>query len=196
MPYLTRDEVVALLEERRLNELIEQHLIVGVPFVFRDAPTAYQDFAGTLSAQFRTPMADITVIGSAKIGFSLDPDKFGAPFGALSDLDTIVVNAAMFDTAWCQLYNLGRRRYSLERRVQAAFQEHRANNVFFGFIVPEALPGVVTLSNLWFNVFREVGGRIRALAGHEVNGRLYRTWDHVKAHQRYSLEAIAAKYAR
>jgi hypothetical protein len=196
MPYLKKNEVLAMLKERRHKELVEEHLIAGLPYVFKDSPKAYQDFVGTLAGQFRTPKEDISVIGSARIGFSLDPDKFGAPFGAASDLDTIVVNAAMFDTAWYQLYSLGQRRFSLERWVQSAFQEHRTNNVFWGFIVPEALPGVVTLSNLWFNVFREVGGRIRALAGHEVNGRLYRTWDHVRAHQRYSLEAIAAKYAR
>ncbi len=196
MPYLKKDEVLAMLKERRQKELIDQHLVTGLPFVFRDAPSAYQDFVGTLSAQFRTPVLDITVIGSARIGFSLDPDNFGAPFGKASDLDTVIVNAAMFDVAWFQLYNLGRRRFSLERKVKLAFEDHRTNNVFFGFIVPKELPGVVSLSNLWFNVIREVGGRIRALAGHEINGRLYRTWDHVRAHQRYSLEAIAAKFAR
>ena len=185
-----------MLRDRRQKELIEEHLIAGLPFVFQDAPQKYQDFLGTLSAQFRTPAADISIIGSARIGFSLDPEKYGVPFRVASDLDTIIVNAAMFDTAWYQLYNLGRKRFSLEQKVKRAFEEHRRNNVFFGFIVPKELPGVVSLSTLWFNVFREVGGRIRELGGRDINGRLYRTWDHVRAHQKYSLEAIAAKFAR
>ena len=196
MPYLTKNEVLAMLRERRHNDVIEQHLIAGLPFAFKDDPRAYQDFSGTLSAQFRTPLEDISDIGSGRIGFSLDPDQFGTPFRPNSDVDTVIVNSAMFDRAWFQLYNIGSKRFSLERRVQTAFQEHRTNNVFFGFIVPKLLPGVVSLSALWFNVFQEVGGRIRSLAGHDINGRLYRTWDHVKAHQRYSLDAIAAKFAR
>jgi hypothetical protein len=196
MPYLMKDEVLAMLRERRHKEVIEQHLISGLPFVFRDVPDAYQDFAGTLAAQFRTPTADISIIGSARIGFSLSPDKFGTPFHAKSDLDTIVVNAAMFDIAWFQLYNVGNRRFSMDQRVQSAFQQHRTNNIFFGFIVPELLPGIVTLSNLWFNVFQQIGGRIRVLAGHKINGRLFRTWDHVKAHQKYSLEGIATNFVK
>jgi hypothetical protein len=195
MPYLTKDEVLDMLREHRHKEVIEQHLISGLPFVFRDVPDAYQDFTGTLAAQFSTPIEDISVIGSARIGFSLSPEKFGTPFQAKSDLDTIVVNAEMFDSAWFQLYNVGSRRSSMDQRVQLAFKEHQRNNVFFGFIVPELLPGIVTLSNLWFDVFQHIGGRIRVLAGHKINGRLYRTWDHVKAHQNYSLEGIATKFA-
>ena len=145
MAYLKKDEVVAMLKERRHKEVIEQHLIAGLPYVFRDSPDAFRDFTGTLAAQFRTPIADVSVIGSAKIGFSLSPDKFGTPFNAKSDLDTVVVNSEMFDTAWFQLYNVGSRRFLAERRVQTAFKEHRTNNVFFGFIVPEMLPGIVTL---------------------------------------------------
>lgn len=142
MPYLTKQEVLAMLRDRRQKELIEEHLIAGLPFVFQDAPQKYQDFLGTLSAQFRTPAADISIIGSARIGFSLDPEKYGVPFRVASDLDTIIVNAAMFDTAWYQLYNLGRKRFSLEQKVKRAFEEHRRNNVFFGFIVQKSCLGL------------------------------------------------------
>ena len=196
MPYLTKDEVLAMLLERRDAEVVEQHLITGLPYVFREAPRAYQDFAETLSRQFRTPIVDVSVIGSGRIGFSLDPDKFGTPFQATSDLDAIVVNADMFDMAWIQLCRIGRRRLSLDSRVRSAFDLHRANNVFFGFIVSEALPGIVTLSTLWFNVFRQIGTGIRVIAGRNVTGRLYRTWEHVKVHQRYSLDAIATRFGR
>jgi hypothetical protein len=192
MPYLTKDEVEQMLKARRQDELIEKHLIAGLPYVFRDNPEAYREFANTLASEFRTPLEDISLIGSARIGYSLDPDKFGTPFQPESDLDAVVVNAAMFDTAWFQLYNLGRRRLSLSYRVKTSFDKHRTNNVFFGFIVPKELPGILTASPLWFNVLERVGGQIRLLAGHAVNGRLYRTWNHVKAHQRYSLSKIAA----
>lgn len=196
MPYLTKDEVLAMLMERRDAEVVEQHLIAGLPYVFREAPRAFQDFAETLSRQFRTPIEDVSVIGSGRIGFSLDPDKFGTPFHARSDLDVIVVNPEMFDLAWIQLCRVGRRRLSLDPRVKSAFEVHRANNVFFGFIVPEALPGILTISTLWFNVFRQIGFGIRVLAGRKVTGRLYRTWEHVRVHQRYSLDAVATKFGR
>jgi hypothetical protein len=192
MPYLTKEEVEQMLKERRHDELIDEHLITGLPYVFRDNPEAYQAFANTLASELRTPLEDISLIGSARIGYSLDPDKFGTPFQPESDLDAVVINAAMFDTAWFQLYNFGRRRLNLRYRVKTAFDDHRRNNVFYGFIVPKELPGVLTAQPLWFNALQRVGADIRVLAGHDVNGRLYRTWNHVKAHQRYSLNEIAA----
>jgi hypothetical protein len=190
MPYLNKNEVVAMLKAKRQSEVVNDHLLKGVPFVFQANPPAYQNFVGTLSAQFRTPVEDITIIGSARLGISLDPDKFGTPFSRTSDVDTIVVNAQMFDTAWFELYNLGRKRFLLPRRIQNAYNEHKSGNVFYGYIEPEKLPGIVKLSPLWFSTLQGMG-RIRELTDHVINGRLYRTWEHVRAHQYYSLESIA-----
>jgi hypothetical protein len=190
MPYLNKNEVVAMLKAKQQTQIVNDHVLTGVPFVFQSNPPAYQNFVGTLSLQFRTPAADITVIGSARLGISLDPDKFGTPFSKTSDVDTIVVNAQMFDTAWFELYNLGRSKALLPVQVRNVYHEHKKNNVFYGYIEPGRLPGVVKLSPLWFRTLQGLG-RIRELANHKVNGRLYRTWDHVRAHQHYSLEEIA-----
>jgi hypothetical protein len=192
MPYLNKDEVVAMLKERRHREIVEQHLLTGLPFVFREDEALYKTFQGTLGAQLRTPIGDVSVIGSGRLGFSLDPERYGAAFSTASDIDTIVVNPQMFDTAWLQLSLVGRKRFALHQRVQAAFQSHRSNNVFFGYIEPNRLPGIVTLSHHWFQTFQGLG-RVRGLAQYVIHGRLYRTWDHVRAHQLYSLESIVDK---
>jgi hypothetical protein len=192
MPYLDKNQLLAMLSERRQLELINEHLITGVPYVFRDSEATYRSFREILAAQFRTPVADVTIIGSARIGFSLDPEKYGFPFSPSSDIDTVVVNEGMFDVAWHQLVRIGQRRFGFEPRVQTAFNNHRNNNVFFGYIQPNRLPGVVTLANHWFRTFQGLG-RIQTLSGYDVNGRLYRTWEHVRAHQLYSLESIALK---
>jgi hypothetical protein len=195
MQYLTKDELLATLRERRQREVVETHLISGLPYVFRNNEAAYKDFTATLAAQLRTPATDIGIIGSARIGFSLDPDKFGVSFSAASDVDSVIVNAEMFDKAWFELYGLGSRLYSLDQWVQSAFHTHRTNNVFYGFIEPNRLPGIVGIAMHWFRTLKGLG-RIREVSDHKVNGRLYRTWDHVKAHQLYSLEGITTRYVR
>jgi hypothetical protein len=195
MPYLTKDELLGMLRERRQLEVVNGHLISGIPYVFRNRPSAHLDFKATLASQLQTPDADICIIGSAKIGFSLDPDKFGTSFSISSDIDTIIVNSDMFDKAWFELYGLGLRLYSLRAGVQNAFHVHRTNNVFYGFIEPNRLPGIVGISAYWFRTLQGLG-RIREIADHEVNARLYRTWEHVRAHQLYSLEGITTKYVR
>src|ERR1700684_3928095 len=97
MPYITKDDLLKMLKERRRSEIVENHLLGGLPYIFRDNPAAYKNFVETLSGQFATPVENIGIIGSARTGFSLDPDKFGTPFSAASDVDTIVVNAERFD---------------------------------------------------------------------------------------------------
>jgi hypothetical protein len=195
MPYLTKDDLLSMLKERRQLEVVNDHLISGIPYVFRNSPRAHQEFTETLASQLQTPDADICIIGSARTGFSLDPDKFGTPFSIASDVDTIVVNSAMFDKAWSELYGLGIRLYSLSTRVQSAYHRHRTNNLFYGFIQPDALPGIVGIAAYWFRTLQGLG-RIREIADHEVNARLYRTWEHARAHQLYSLEEITTKYVR
>ena len=196
MPYLTKAELLKMLAERRHKEVLETHLITGLPFVFKDKAASYDKFVETLAGQFQTPKEDVGVVGSARIGFSINPDKFPAPFRPASDIDTIVVNAAQFDKAWFELSGIGRRRFSLNRKIQTAYQEHRTNNVFFGFIVPDSLPGIVSLSPMWFFGLQLVGRHVREISGRTINGRLFRTWEHVKAHQLYSLESIEAKFAK
>lgn len=192
MPYLTKDEVVVMLKERRHREVVDQHLIAGIPFVFQDEPDLFQSFAGYLGAGLRTPPTDITIIGSARIGFSLSPDKFGNPFSSASDIDVVVVDAEKFDIAWVQLGRLGRKYIGLSYKVKLAYETHKTNNVFFGYLEPGRLPGIVTLSNLWFRTFQSAGSH-KGLSSFEINGRLYRSWEHVKTHQLYSLESIAVK---
>ena len=194
MPYPTKDEFVELLKTRKHAELVDEHLLTGVPYVFQGAPQTYDVLRGTLSEQLRSQVADITVIGSGRIGFSLSPDKFGNPYRpATSDIDTVVVSAKMFDVAWYQMSSKGRCGVlALNWKVQQSLTEHRQNNIFFGYIQPERLTGVVTLAPLWFRTFQGLA-RVPELAPLDIRGRFYRTWEHVKIHQLYSLNSIVAQ---
>jgi hypothetical protein len=193
MPYPTRDEFVDLLKTRRHSDLVDEHLLAGIPFAFEASPHVYDLLRDTLSKELRSQTADITVIGSGRIGFSLDPDKFGKPYQqGTSDIDTVIVSERMFDVAWYQMASKGRSVLNLQFRVRQSFDEHRQNNIFFGYIQPERLIGVITLSALWFRTFNALA-LVPELAALDVQGRLYRTWDHVKIHQLYSLNRVAEK---
>lgn len=195
MPYLSKDELLKMLKEKRRGEIVENHLLGGLPYIFRDNPGAYKNFVETLSGQFGTPVENIGIIGSARTGFSLDPDKFGTAFSVASDVDTIVVNAERFDKAWFELSRFANRTYLLYGREKVLYQKHRDNNVFFGFIEPDGMPNVLSMATHWFTTLKSVG-RIREVSAHGVNGRLYRTWEHVRAHQLYSLDSIELNFLK
>jgi hypothetical protein len=189
MPYPSKDEFSEMLDSRDHTKIVEELLIAGVPFAFRDSPADYDALRTTLGAALHLSADAMTVVGSGRIGFSLSPEKYGAPFLPKSDLDVVVVSAELFDIAWFDLLRLGRKYFSLERNIQSWIDAHRESHIFFGFIVPDRLPGAVTISPTWFRTFKGLA-RNPSLAGRDVNGRLYRTWDHVHVHQLYSLRKI------
>ena len=190
MSYPTKDEFSKLLNSRDHGTIVEEFLIAGLPYVFKNSPTDYDALCSTIGSAFTLAVDTMTVIGSGRIGYSLSPDKYGAPFSTESDIDVAVVNAELFDTAWFELLRLSRKKYfSLEKQVQSWIAAHREGHIFWGFVCPDRLPGVVGLSRTWFRTFKGLA-RIPTLAGRDVNGRLYRTWEHVKIHQLNSLRTI------
>jgi hypothetical protein len=189
MPYPSKDEFSELLVSHDHTGIVDELLIAGVPYAFRDSPVDYDSLRTIVGTALRLPPDAMTVIGSGRIGFSLAPDKYGAPFSTKSDLDVVVVSSELFDEAWFDLLRLGAKYFGLQKSVRSWIDSHRESNVYWGFILPDRLPGAVTLSPEWFRVFRGLT-RIRSLAAREVSGRLYRTWDHVRVHQLYSLRKI------
>jgi len=189
MTYPSKDEFSDLLNSRDHTKIVDEILVAGIPFAFRDSPADYDVLRTTLGTALHLSADSMTVVGSGRIGFSLSPEKYGTPFLPESDLDAVVVSAEMFDVAWFDLLRLGRKYLNLRKQVQSWVDAHRENHVYFGFIIPDRLPGAVAVSPTWFRTFRGLA-RNPSLAGRDVNGRLYRTWDHVYVHQLYSLRRI------
>src|SRR5438128_10586931 len=189
MTYPSKDEFSDLLNSRDHTKIVDEILVAGIPFAFRDSPADYDVLRTSLGTALHLSADSMTVVGSGRIGFSLSPEKYGTPFLPESDLDVVVVSAEMFDVAWFDLLRLGRKYLNLRKQVQSWVDAHRENHVYFGFIIPDRLPGAVAVSPTWFRTFRGLA-RNPSLAGRDVNGRLYRTWDHVYVHQLYSLRRI------
>jgi hypothetical protein len=69
----------------------------GVPHVFRTEPLLYEAIRDWLSLRLNVHPKDITVIGSARIGYSVSPvPKYGNGFNSSSDLDLACVSNSLF----------------------------------------------------------------------------------------------------
>jgi hypothetical protein len=72
-------------------------LTEGIPFAFQGTPSVYEEIRGWLSHRLNVHPKEITLVGSARIGYSLAaPPDLGKPFGKHSDLDLCVVSADLF----------------------------------------------------------------------------------------------------
>src|SRR5690349_15201102 len=80
---------------------VEAEIISGRPFIFNsdgDLAKLQETIATALGIKADAP--DIVIVGSARTGFSLNPDHYFEPFRDGSDIDVAVIHRGLFDEAW------------------------------------------------------------------------------------------------
>jgi hypothetical protein len=98
MGHVTIEQFMAMLLSRPLDETVQNHIFAGNPFAFRTSPSALTVLTNHLIKRLNVQPTSICVVGSGKIGFSLNPDNFPRPFSESSDIDVAVIDQLMFDT--------------------------------------------------------------------------------------------------
>ncbi len=189
MPYLTVDQFKQTLANDPPAAVTQQYVFAGVPYVFRDEPASNDLLISYLSENMGIPQRDIVVVGSAKLGFSLNPDTFPRAFSDTSDIDILVVSQELFDRIWMILLEWSYpRRGSDLGRVEGGWARLRRKDVYWGWCVPDQIyyeglsfPHVLKplrdIAVKWFNTFQSLS-LYPEFAAHTMSGRLYRTWDH------------------
>jgi hypothetical protein len=193
---VTVEELRGLISSRPTDEVVDVHVFGGDAYVFRETPADYQLLLTDLGTSLRLNPAAITIVGSAKLGFSMDPEAFGTPFREESDVDVVVVDPDRFDRIW---YALIAWEYGLapQKGYKQQWLKRRHEDVFWGWFFGEslhsggfhgeALRAVRDISYEWFEAFQSVGLRHSRLAGRKFKGRLYRTWDHARSYHTQGL---------
>ena len=186
---MTTNQLVELASTGKLEGLIDQ-LFSGIPYAFASMPSEYESFRAQLGFSLKVNPNDIVLVGSGRFGFSLAPYKFGRPFNEKSDLDVVIVDHTLFDTAWLELIRYDFKSLSFDRDIAESLKEHRSNHVFWGYLELYKLKSSVSFYNkLWFPAFAALGF-FRPAAGRNVKARVYRTWEHARNYHRFGLRLL------
>jgi hypothetical protein len=111
---LTPDELRSLLLSMdNFDVLAKVFLLEGAPYVFANRPMKYLIFREQVADRFEIGSQDVCIVGSAKLGFSPSPYKFGKPFAETSDVDVVIISSKWFDEGthevFADLRNVGPR---------------------------------------------------------------------------------------
>ncbi|MDA2925672.1 hypothetical protein MYX78_00295 [Acidobacteria bacterium AH-259-G07] len=200
MFYPTVEEFKEVLLARPLDSVVNDYIFTGTPFVFRGRPETMNELREHLLKSLSVSEQDVVVVGSAKIGFSLNPHNFSRQFTDQSDIDIVVVNETLFDKIWKVLLSWSYpRRYRLVGS-ENEWEEQRKDDLYWGWFRPDkiryeglSLPRLLEplrdLSTDWFNAFQSLS-IYSELAARDVSGRLYRTWPHALMYYENSLGKI------
>ena len=183
------------LRSEDLSNIVRARVLDGAPHVFTSEPTKYQTLQQHLATELSVATDAIRVVGSARTGFSMSPDSFGRQFLPNSDIDVVVVSDTLFDATWRLLldwrYPWHLRKWS---KVDHDWGIRILEELVCGwcnpkYIEPPTLTSRAQVTPLrdfswrWVNAFQSAGGLHPELSTHNLEGRLYRTWDHaIKYH--------------
>ncbi len=86
------------------NVLAKVFLLEGTPYVFASSPMKYVIFREQVAERFSVGSQDVCIVGSAKLGFSPSPVKFGKEFKEESDVDVVVISEELFHSGSFELF--------------------------------------------------------------------------------------------
>jgi hypothetical protein len=96
-PDAFKSALIGLSRQSR-EEVVRLWLTKGIPFAFRSRPAVYENLRTWLGTRLDVGPKEITMVGSARIGFSMaGPTAFGRLFDENSDLDLCVVSRPQFE---------------------------------------------------------------------------------------------------
>ena len=188
----------AILLSEPLEAVVKKFIFEGEPYVFRRQPSALDLLHRHLCGTLKLSKENVLVVGSGKIGFSLNPDTFPRLFSEKSDIDVVVIDKRLFDTVWMTIlrWHYPRKGYNLGG-LEGVWARERRYDVYWGWFKPDRIryeglsfPGILKplrdISTSWFNAFRSLSQHDE-FSTRNINGRLYRSWDHAL---RYHVEGL------
>lgn len=191
------------------NVLAKVFLLEGTPYVFESSPMKYVIFREQVADRFSVGSQDICIVGSAKLGFSPSPVKFGKQFKEESDVDVVVISEELFHHG---SYELFRSLNSVDPSVHAARairtergkapmvqvdardwvrMKEALRNYTFNNFNPSLLPGDNGLRQDIFDKITSTAGLFLALEPQvfvsKIRCRIFRSW---KAAENYYANSL------
>src|SRR6266436_3510183 len=95
-------------------------------------------------------LADNTIlVGSGRLGFSLNPEHLLRSFGQASDLDVVIVSSDVFDDTWTELIEKASEIALAGDDDRRRFKRTK-ENFFRGYLRPDHLPLTIGFASEWF----------------------------------------------
>ncbi|HEU0301634.1 MAG TPA: hypothetical protein VFR37_19420 [Longimicrobium sp.] len=165
--------------------MLRKRVIFGTSYVF---PNNDDHFAliSSVADHFKVHPANVLIVGSAKLGFSIAPKKRYRYFNDRSDIDVVVVSEQLFDEIWWEIHSTAVRRFDWPQR------QDFAKYLMRGWIRPDMFPNINTprVSN-WWNFFTDLSRHV----GVRVRGALFRNWNFLESYHGENIQNCALELA-
>lgn len=164
------------LPQREVGDLVQRHITYGDCFTLSEA--SYFELKTRVAQNFGIHTSEVLVVGSAKLGFSIAPDKLYRPFGETSDIDVVLCSSALFDALWKDVFD-----YWVRQAFWPDLGDFR-KYLFRGWMRPDKLPPERSFaqSQAWWEFFRRLTME-GTFGPYRIRGALYKSWHFLESYQ-------------
>ena len=189
--------IVAANTPEQYETLANRLISTSVPWFFtsnygEDAIAKYSEFKWYMSSKFRITANDVSLAGSAWLGYSLNPKKNFRDFREGSDIDIVIVSQRLFNSFWdCYFKELTRGALSGEIYVDLS------KNTFKRFVDYKTDEPLNISQTFYRNFRKQINGYARDLQVNfdfpsKMGYRIYRSWEDYRMNIIHNLKDIKA----
>lgn len=187
--FTDKNNFIEIIKEKNSNEFISYYLFESIPFIFSDV-NQYIGWKNVLSEELELDNADIKVIGSAALGYSLNPEKKFKMFDESSDIDIALISPYYFDIAWRFMRDIKPSLfYKLNGRARYEISCHRKKYIYWGTIATDKILVYLPFARK-FNGAIEKLSFIEPTKNYDINFRIYKDFTSLRLYQRNNLEKL------
>jgi len=178
---MNKDVFIKDLSCKNLSFITSKWLIERVPYIFHNEFDYYLEWKELLSKLINVDSKAISIIGSACVGFSLNPCKNYRLFNKDSDIDIAIISHHHFDLAWHYLRNLGSSIYRLDRNQRSSVDDHIHRLIYWGTIATDKILPILPFGKDWTIALAKMA-LIQPSEGREINVRVYKDFESLRAY--------------
>jgi len=152
-------------------EIVDKYIMFGTPYIFNENESIYYELKKDISNFFGTSINCVNVVGSAKLGFSIAPQKRFRPIQDDSDIDVAIISDELFDTFWEKLFEFNINLVSRNNNEQELYDKF-LTYFFRGWLRPDCFPFNYKGKQDWFDFFRKIS--YKKYDQRKVTGAIYK----------------------
>jgi len=173
----------------RPSLVAQKWVIDRTPHVFGSDQNLYVLWKSMLAEKIKVDGRAINLIGSASVGFSLNPDNNYRKFNHKSDIDIAIVSAHHFELAWHTIRNFGSLIHGLTYKQRNSLEDHRSRLIYWGTFDTKHLLPRLPFGKEWFEAFEKMTAEIPT-RDRVINARIYRDFESLSAYHVNNLNIL------
>lgn len=164
------------------HKFLEHKILEAIPFVFNNNFNQFLLWKSNLSHLIQVDSRAFVIVGSAAIGYSINPAKNFKVFDKNSDIDVAIISQFHFDQAWRAIRTIGTKYHAQTPLIQTALKDHRERLIYYGTIATDKILSVLPFQKEWTKAKVKLS-EFEPTKEREINFRIYKDFESLRAYQ-------------